>query len=123
MKHEVTIPTPNKRSLKSIWTSALVMAGICMASVQDTFAASVFFSKAQDAAKTVYNDLYGIIVPVFGLAALICLIVIAVSPGRSFEKAISWLIRLVIAFLVINCLGWAVAFLQGLTTGGSLYGN
>lgn len=114
-----TISKFSKKGIKEMWFSAGAMAAVCLFSAQETFG-STFFDSAKSAAKSVYDDLYGILIPVFGLAALICLIVIAVSPGRSFEKAMSWLIRIFIVFIVINCLGWIIALFQDITRGGQL---
>ena len=106
-----------KKKTGSLYVTALVMATCILTAAQETMA-STFFDKAKNAVNDVYSQMFGIVTPLFGLIALICLVVILISPGRSFEKAMSWLIRIVIAYVAILTLGWFVLFLRDLTRGG-----
>lgn len=110
----------NIEEIKMQWYAAMVVVMASFAQMQMTYADNTFFNKAKAAVDTVYDQLFGIVTPLFGLIAIICMIVIGVTPGRSFEKAMTWLVRLVAAYLGILCLGWIVSFLQSLTTGGQL---
>ena len=76
---------------------------------------------------TIMKDVYGEIVAISTIVAVtvaaIALIVIMVSRNqRAVDEATSWLKRIVITWIVLNSLGFVVAYLQPLIEGGSYTG-
>ena len=73
--------------------------------------------------KDVYGQLVGISTIVAVTAAAIALIVRMVSRNqRAVDEATSWLKRIVVTWIVLNSLGFIVAYLQPLIAGGN-YGG
>ena len=76
---------------------------------------------------TIMRDVYGQIVGISTIvgvtAAAIALIVRMVSRNqRAVDEATQWLKRIVITWIILNTLGFAVAYLQPLITGGKYTG-
>ena len=70
------------------------------------------------------QDIYGHIVAISTIVAVtvaaIALIVRMVSRNqRAVDEATSWLKRIVITWIILNSLGFIVAYLQPLITGGN----
>jgi hypothetical protein len=73
--------------------------------------------------KDVYGQLVGISTIVAVTAAAIALIVRMVSRNqRAVDEATNWLKRIVVTWIVLNSLGFIVAYLQPLIAGGN-YGG
>ena len=76
---------------------------------------------------TIMRDVYGQIVGISTIvgvtAAAIALIVRMVSRNqRAVDEATQWLKRIVITWIILNTLGFAVAYLQPLIAGGKYTG-
>ena len=76
---------------------------------------------------SIMRDVYGQIVgisPIVGVtAAAIALIVRMISRNqRAVDEATQWLKRIVISWIILNTLGFAVAYLQPLIAGGNYTG-
>lgn len=73
--------------------------------------------------KDVYGEIVGISTIVGVTAAAIALIVRMISRNqRAVDEATSWLKRIVVTWIVLNSLGFIVAYLQPLIAGGSYRG-
>ena len=70
--------------------------------------------------KDVYGELVAISTIVAVTVAAIALLVRMISRNqRSVDEATSWLKRIVITWIILNSLGFIVAYLQPLISGGN----
>ena len=101
------------------WYWVLVaMAAAFLLSLQPVLAADIW-STFSDMMKDVYGKLAGISTIVAVTAAAVALLVRMISRNqRAVDEASSWLKRIIIAWVVLNTLGFAVAYLQPLVAGG-----
>ena len=77
---------------------------------------------------TIMQDVYGEIVAISTIVAVtvaaVALVVRMVSRNqRAVDEATSWLKRIVITWIILNSLGFVVAYLQPLIEGGSYTGG
>lgn len=73
--------------------------------------------------KDVYGQLVGISTIVAVTAAAVALLVRMISRNqRAVDEASSWLKRIIVTWIVLNTLGFAVAYLQPLIAGGMYNG-
>jgi len=73
--------------------------------------------------KDVYGKLVGISTIVAVVAASVALLVRMISRNqRAVDEASSWLKRIIITWIVLNTLGFAIAYLQPLVAGGQYTG-
>ena len=73
--------------------------------------------------KDVYGELVGISTIVAVTAAAVALLIRMISRNqRAVDEATSWLKRIIVTWLVLNTLGFAVAYLQPLIQGGKYNG-
>jgi len=73
--------------------------------------------------KDVYGQLVGISTIVAVTAAAVALLVRMISRNqRAVDEATSWLKRIIVTWIVLNTLGFAVAYLQPLIVGGQYSG-
>lgn len=99
------------------WTLVSIGSTV-LASIRPVFADTIW-----DRFSTIMQDLYGQVVGLSTIVAVtvasIALIVRMVSRNqRSVDEATSWLKRIVITWIVLNSLGFIVAYLQPLIAGG-----
>lgn len=98
----------------------MISAGIV--SIQPVMADNVF-----DRIQSIVADIYGQLVAISTIVAVtvasIALIVRMISRNqRAVDEATSWLKRIVVAWIVLNSLGFIVAYLQPLVAGGQYTG-
>ena len=108
--------------LRAVYWSAVGMLSMMLISLQPVMADTIWdrFSKIM---KDVYGQLVGISTIVAVTAAAIALIVRMVSRNqRAVDEATSWLKRIVVTWIVLNSLGFIVAYLQPLIAGGNYAG-
>lgn len=73
--------------------------------------------------RDIYGQLAGISTIVAVTAAAVALLVRMISRNqRAVDEATSWLKRIVVAWVVLNSLGFIVAYLQPLVSGGQYTG-
>ena len=87
----------------------------------------VFADTIWDRFSTIMRDVYGQIVGISTIVAVtvaaIALVVRMVSRNqRAVDEATAWLKRIVITWLILNMLGFIVAYLQPLIAGGTYTG-
>jgi len=124
-KKEVTYM--NKQSGKSkklqtvYWSMVAALSGVII-SIQPAMADTIW-----NRFSTIMKDVYGQIVAISTIVAVtvaaIALVVRMVSRNqRAVDEATSWLKRIIITWLVLNSLGFVVAYLQPLIQGGNYTG-
>jgi len=110
-----------ERILKGYW-SLVAMSSVLILTLQPVMAESIFdrFSKIM---KDVYGQLVGISTIVAVTAAAVALLVRMISRNqRAVDEATSWLKRIIVTWVILNTLGFAVAYLQPLIAGGNYTG-
>lgn len=86
---------------------------------QPAAAADTIWSRFSTIINDVYGELVGISTIVAVTAAAVALLVRMISRNeRAVSEATSWLKRIVVTWIVLNTLGFAVAYLQPLIRGG-----
>ena len=108
--------------LKTAYWSLVGMASVALISLQPVMADTIW-DRFSQIMKDVYGQLVGISTIVAVTAAAIALIVRMVSRNqRAVDEATSWLKRIVVTWIVLNSLGFIVAYLQPLIVGGNYNG-
>lgn len=98
------------------------MASAMLISLQPVMADTIW-NRFSTIMKDVYGQLVGISTIVAVTAAAIALIVRMISRNqRAVDEATSWLKRIVVTWIVLNSLGFVVAYLQPLIAGGNYTG-
>ncbi len=111
-----------KESLIRLYWSAVSMLSVMMVTVQPVMADTIW-DRFSTIMKDVYGKLVGISTIVAVTAASIALIVRMISRNqRAVDEATSWLKRIVVTWIVLNSLGFIVAYLQPLISGGNYTG-
>ena len=103
------------------WSAVAVISGT-MISVQPVMADTIW-----NRFSTIMKDVYGQIVAISTIVAVtvaaIALVVRMVSRNqRAVDEATAWLKRIVITWIILNSLGFIVAYIQPLIAGGN-YGG
>ena len=105
--------------IKTAYWSLVGTASALIVSMQPVFAATIW-----DRFSTIMQDIYGELVGISTIVAVtmaaVALIVRMISRNqRAVDEATSWLKRIVVTWIVINSLGFVVAYLQPLIAGGN----
>lgn len=111
-----------KRRVQTAYWSLVAAASAMVASISPVFADTIW-----DRFSTIMRDVYGQIVGISTIVAVtvaaIALVVRMVSRNqRAVDEATAWLKRIVITWLILNMLGFIVAYLQPLIAGGTYTG-
>lgn len=114
--------TPLKqRIVQGYWSLVSIMAAVIL-SVQMVLADDIW-TRFSTIMKDVYGELVGISTIVAVTAAAVALLIRMISRNqRAVDEASSWLKRIIVTWLVLNTLGFAVAYLQPLIEGGMYTG-
>ena len=108
--------------MKTAYRSLVGMASAMLISLQPVMADTIW-NRFSTIMKDVYGQLVGISTIVAVTAAAIALIVRMISRNqRAVDEATSWLKRIVVTWIVLNSLGFVVAYLQPLIAGGNYTG-
>ena len=101
----------NSAKCKLYCTYAMVMtAVICPMSVD----AAGLTEKAKSALETVQNFIVSIGLPLYGVIAAYCIIMILASSGQKADRAKSWLITATIAVVALGSLSVIIDFVAGI---------
>ncbi len=104
------------------WSAVALLSGIIV-SIQPTLAADTIWNRFSTIMKDVYGEIVAISTIVAVTVAAIALVVRMVSRNqRAVDEATSWLKRIIITWIVLNSLGFVVAYLQPLIQGGNYTG-
>lgn len=111
-----------KRRVQTAYWSLVAAVSAMVISVSPVFADTIW-----DRFSTIMRDVYGQIVGISTIVAVtvaaIALVVRMVSRNqRAVDEATAWLKRIVITWLILNMLGFIVAYLQPLIAGGTYTG-
>ena len=111
--------TLKERAVRGYWSIVGIVSALIL-SLQPVLADDIW-SRFSTIMKDVYGELVGIstIVAVTAVALLIRMIS---RNQRAVDEATSWLKRIIVTWLVLNTLGFAVAYLQPLIQGGMYNG-
>lgn len=106
-------------TMKAVHWSLVGMAAAIIISLQSVMAATIW-----DRFSAIMQDIYGQIVAISTIVAVtvgaIALIIRMVSRNqRAVDEATQWLKRIVITWIILNSLGFIVAYLQPLIAGGN----
>lgn len=108
--------------LKTIYWSIVSMSAALLVSIQPVMA-DIIWNRFSTIMKDVYTQIVTISTIVAVTVAAIALVVRMVSRNqRAVDEATSWLKRIVITWIVLNSLGFVVAYLQPLISGGNYSG-
>nr|WP_288974581.1 hypothetical protein [uncultured Blautia sp.] len=108
--------------MKTAYWSLVSMVSAMLISLQPVMADTIW-NRFSTIMKDVYGQLVGISTIVAVTAAAIALIVRMISRNqRAVDEATSWLKRIVVTWIVLNSLGFIVAYLQPLIAGGNYTG-
>ena len=107
-----------KHAVTGYW-SLVAMCVALILTLQPVMAESIF-----DRFSTIMADVYGQIVGISTIvavtAASVALLVRMISRNqRAVDEATSWLKRIIVTWIVLNTLGFIVAYLQPLIAGGA----
>ena len=116
----------NKQLIKSnkwqtaYWSMVAALSGLILSVNPTMAAADTIWSRFS----TIMQDIYGEIVAISTIVAVtvaaVALVVRMVSRNqRAVDEATSWLKRIIITWIVLNSLGFVVAYLQPLIQGGN----
>ena len=111
-----------KERIKKGYWSLVSMCSAFILMIQPVMAESIF-DRFGTIMRDVYGQLVGISTIVAVTAAAIALLVRMISRNqRAVDEASSWLKRIIVTWIVLNTLGFAVAYLQPLIQGGQYTG-
>lgn len=113
--------TLKERAVRGYW-SIVGVAGALIFSLKPVLADDIW-SRFSTIMKDVYGELVGISTIAAVTAAAVALLIRMISRNqRAVDEATSWLKRIIVTWLVLNTLGFAVAYLQPLIQGGMYNG-
>jgi hypothetical protein len=121
-KHMVKQLTKGKDRLKNAYWSAVGMTTATMLAIQPVFADTIW-----NRFSTILKDVYGQVVAISTIVAVtvaaIALLIRMISRNqRAVDEATNWLKRIVVTWIILNSLGFVVAYLQPLIQGGNYAG-
>ena len=113
--------TLKERAVRGYWSIVGIVSALIL-SLQPALADDIW-SRFSTIMKDVYGELVGISTIVAVTAAAVALLIRMISRNqRAVDEATSWLKRIIVTWLVLNTLGFAVAYLQPLIQGGMYNG-
>lgn len=111
------------KKLQTVYWSMIAMLSGAIVSIQPTLAADTIWNRFSTIMKDIYGEIVAISTIVAVTVAAIALVVRMVSRNqRAVDEATSWLKRIIITWIVLNSLGFVVAYLQPLIQGGNYNG-
>ena len=118
-EHEKHTISPRSARLQRRVQAAVSACYMMLLTAQPAAAADTMWTRFSMIIADVYGQLVGISTIVGVTAASVALLVRMISRNeRAVAEATSWLKRIVVTWIVLNTLGFAVAYLQPLIQGG-----
>ena len=119
--------TKGKEWLNNAYWSAVGMATATMLTMQPVLATATGTGTIWARFSTILKNVYGQIVAISTIVAVtvaaIALLVRMISRNqRAVDEATNWLKRIVVTWIILNSLGFVVAYLQPLIQGGNYSG-
>jgi len=107
------------KARQMIYWSLVALAVALIVSLQPVFAADTIWTKFSDVMKDIYGKLLGISTIIAVVAATVALLVRMISRNqRAVDEASTWLKRIVITWIILNTLGFIIAYIQPWFAGG-----
>lgn len=108
--------------LKDAYWTVVGMASALLLSVQPVMADTIW-NRFSTIMKDVYSEAVSISTIVAVTVAAVALLIRMISRNqRAVDEATSWLKRIVVTWVILNSLGFVVAYLQPLIAGGNYAG-
>lgn len=118
-EHEKHTISPRSARLQRRVQAAVSACYMMLLTAQPAAAADTMWTRFSTIIADVYGQLVGISTIVGVTAAAVALLVRMISRNeRAVAEATSWLKRIVVTWIVLNTMGFAVAYLQPLIQGG-----
>lgn len=118
-----------KQYLTDVYWSAVGMASAAMLTLQPVLATGTGTGTGTiwNRFSTILKDVYGQVVAISTIVAVtvaaIALLIRMISRNqRAVDEATNWLKRIVVTWIILNSLGFVVAYLQPLIQGGNYSG-
>ena len=116
-----------KERLRDAYWSAVGMASAAMLTMQPVLANNTATSTIWTRFSTILKEVYGQVVAISTIVAVtvaaVALLVRMISRNqRAVDEATNWLKRIVVTWIILNSLGFVVAYLQPLIQGGNYSG-
>ena len=118
-----------KQRLTDAYWSAVGMASAAMLTMQPVLATGTGTGTATiwNRFSTILKDVYGQVVAISTIVAVtvaaVALLIRMISRNqRAVDEATNWLKRIVVTWIILNSLGFVVAYLQPLIQGGNYSG-
>lgn len=122
MKHEATSLNKQERSkpkLPRILYMAYLALCLCPCLCLQAAAADTLWSKASEIMQDVYTQILGISTIAAIVTAAVALLMMNFSrSGRTVDESRSWLKRIIITWIVLNGLGFIMAYITPFFSGG-----
>ena len=116
-----------KQRLTDAYWSAVGMASAAMLTMQLVLATGTGTATIWNRFSTILKDVYGQVIAISTIVAVtvaaIALLIRMISRNqRAVDEATNWLKRIVVTWIILNSLGFVVAYLQPLIQGGNYTG-
>ena len=116
-----------KERLRDAYWSSVGMASAAMLTMQPVLANNTGTNTIWTRFSTILKDVYGQVVAISTIVAVtvaaVALLVRMISRNqRAVDEATNWLKRIVVTWIILNSLGFVVAYLQPLIQGGNYSG-
>jgi len=118
-EHDKYTISPRSARLQRRVQAAVSACYMMLLTAQPAAAADTMWTRFSTIIADVYGQLVGISTIVGVTAAAVALLVRMISRNeRAVAEATSWLKRIIVTWIVLNTMGFAVAYLQPLIQGG-----
>ena len=113
-----------KQYMTDAYWSAVGFASAAMLSIHPVFATGAGTSTIWNRFSTILQDIYGQVVAISTFVAVtvgaIALLIRMISRNqRAVDEATNWLKRIIVTWIILNSMGFIVAYLQPLIQGGN----
>ena len=113
-----------KQYMTDAYWSAVGFASAAMFSIHPVFATGAGTSTIWNRFSTILQDIYGQVVAISTIVAVtvgaIALLIRMISRNqRAVDEATNWLKRIIVTWIILNSMGFIVAYLQPLIQGGN----
>ena len=113
-----------RQYMTDAYWSAVGFASAAMLSIHPVFATGTGTSTIWNRFSTILQDIYGQVVAISAIVAVtvgaIALLIRMISRNqRAVDEATNWLKRIIVTWIILNSMGFIVAYLQPLIQGGN----
>jgi hypothetical protein len=113
-----------KQYMTDAYWSAVGFASAAMLSIHPVFATGTGTNTIWNRFSTILQDIYGQVVAISTIVAVtvgaIALLIRMISRNqRAVDEATNWLKRIIVTWIILNSMGFIVAYLQPLIQGGN----